>query len=230
MHTVPMPPAGLSSALSRGLDIGFAIAALVMLSPLIFFIVVAILVETGPPVLFRQTRLGRGGRHFTMYKFRKFSACQKDGCPLTRKDDERLTRVGKVLAKTKLDELPQLINILRGEMSVVGPRPESLAFADCFQGEHCRVLAFRPGIFGPSQAMFRNEADLYPKNTDPIAFYRSTLFPRKANLDLAYYYNRSVVDDIRWVMRGVLAVFGGINFPTPVHVEEPAASSQPEPG
>ena len=199
-------PQTRSSGATRCFDVAFAILSLVTLSPLILIITVAILAETGRPILFRQTRVGRGGKHFTMYKFRKFGAGLKDGCPLTLKKDARLTRVGSVLAKSKLDELPQLLNIIKGEMSVVGPRPESLAFADCFRDEARGVLAFRPGIFGPSQAAFRNEADLYTTDVDPVAFYRNTLFPRKAALDLAYYPTRSVRGDFGWIMCGIVAV------------------------
>lgn len=192
----------------RCFDIAFATAALLVIWPAMLVIASAILLETGRPILFSQTRVGRGGRHFSMYKFRKFGVRETNVRPLTLKDDERLTRVGRVLAKAKLDELPQLFNILRGDMAVVGPRPEALAFADCFRGEVRGVLAFRPGIFGPSQALFRNEADLYPAETDPVAFYRETLFPRKAALDLGYYPQRSVRGDLLWVVRGILAVLG----------------------
>ncbi len=155
-----------------------------------------------------QTRIGRGGRTFRMYKFRKFDARRDDGCPLTLKDDVRMTRVGRFLARTKLDEMPQLLNILRGDMSVVGPRPESLAFVDCFDERARLLLRERPGIFGPSQVMFRNECAYYPADRDPVGFYRETLFPAKATMDLAYYPNRTAWRDLGWIWRGVLAVIG----------------------
>jgi lipopolysaccharide/colanic/teichoic acid biosynthesis glycosyltransferase len=144
-----------------------------------------------------------------MYKFRKLDARRDTGFPLTLRDDARMTRVGRLLAQTKLDELPQLYNIIRGDMAVVGPRPESLAFADCFTEAARPVLDERPGIFGPSQVAFRDECAFYPAEGDAIAFYRETLFPAKAALDLEYYPRRTLLSDLRWVGRGVLAVLGG---------------------
>ncbi|WP_217898349.1 sugar transferase [Tropicimonas sediminicola] len=189
------------------LDLIFATLGLIVLSPLMLIIALLIVVESGFPVFFVQTRIGRNGKHFNMFKFRKLDAARDDGCPLTLKNDMRMTRVGKVLAETKLDELPQLFNILRGDMSVVGPRPESLAFEDCFTESVRPVLDQRPGIFGPSQVAFRNECALYPKGSDLIQYYRETLFPAKAALDLSYYPTRTVWTDILWIVRGIRAVF-----------------------
>jgi lipopolysaccharide/colanic/teichoic acid biosynthesis glycosyltransferase len=201
-----MPPA---AALARALDVTVAAVALVALLPLIAVVAALIVLESGRPVLFRQTRIGRDGRHFEMLKFRKFGPdVGSDGSPLTLVDDARMTRVGRVLAATKLDELPQLLNVLRGEMSVVGPRPESLAFEDCFRGRAAQLLAFRPGIFGPTQVRFRHENRYYPTDTDPARFYKRALFPAKAALDLDYYPRRTLVSDVAWIVRGVLAVLG----------------------
>lgn len=196
-------------AASRGLDIAASGIGLVLLAPVILLIVIAILVETGRPVFFLQTRLGQDGRHFRLIKFRKFhNGAGEAGRPLTLRGDDRLSRVGRFLEASKLDELPQLYNVLRGEMALVGPRPESLAFADCFQGEALAILAYRPGIFGPSQVAFRNESAFYTPGTDPTFVYRQLLFPTKAQLDLSYYPHRTLVADCAWVLRGVLAVAG----------------------
>ena len=113
-----------------------------------------------------------------------------------------------MLERTKLDELPQLWNILVGEMALVGPRPESLAFADCFDGSYRRALDYKPGIFGPCQVIFRHESDLYEPGRDPEEFYRQTLFPLKASVDLAYFPSRTMMSDARWAVQSVLAVFG----------------------
>jgi lipopolysaccharide/colanic/teichoic acid biosynthesis glycosyltransferase len=197
------------AGLCRLLDIAIAGAALLALAPLMLIIAGAIMAESGRPVLFAQTRIGRGGQRFIMYKFRKFDVvCGDDGCPLTLQDDVRMTRLGRMLARTKLDELPQLFNILRGDMAVVGPRPESLAFADCFTEAVRPVLHYRPGIFGPSQVTFRCESALYPPE-DPTRFYRDILFPAKASLDLAYYPRRTVLSDLGWIVLGVLTVVRG---------------------
>jgi lipopolysaccharide/colanic/teichoic acid biosynthesis glycosyltransferase len=180
---------------------------LVVLSPVMLLIAAAILVDSGRPVIFTQTRLGRGGRTFRMHKFRKFrSKASRVGLPLTLKHDSRMSRVGRFLAATKLDELPQLWNILRGEMSVVGPRPESLDFADCFIGPYRSVLDHQPGILGPTQVAFRDESSLYGPADDPTHFYREVLFPLKAQMDLSYYERRTLAADIGWMLRGTVAV------------------------
>ncbi len=195
----------------RTLDILVASAAMVLLAPLMVLVAVALLLEGGLPILFVQTRVGAGGRSFQMYKFRKFRPdCGSDGCPLTLEGDSRLTRVGRFLAATKIDELPQLWNVLRGDMSIVGPRPESLEFASCFCGEFEEILRYRPGLIGPSQVAFRNERQFYPRDRDPTQYYRDILFPAKARLDLAYFSRRTVAGDAAWIIRGVFAVLGWI--------------------
>lgn len=196
-------------AASRCFDLLIAITALVVLSPVFLAVMAAIWIEGGRPLFFAQVRLGRGGRPFVMYKFRKFAAASDtDGCPLTVAKDRRLTRVGAFLAATKLDELPQLWNVVRGEMAIIGPRPESMAFADCFRGPFEHVLDFKPGLLGPSQIHFRNECRFYPTGADPTQFYRDVLFPAKAGLDLAYFPTRTLTSDIALLLRGVLAVLG----------------------
>src|SRR5207247_10219766 len=120
-----------------------------------------ILIETGSPILFVQTRLGLFGRAFRMYKFRKFYPDAGKGDGVTLKGDKRMPRLGAVLERTKIDELPQLWNILKGDMTMVGPRPESSDLADCFTGEYAGVLEYTPGLFGPNQFYFRAESALY---------------------------------------------------------------------
>jgi lipopolysaccharide/colanic/teichoic acid biosynthesis glycosyltransferase len=184
-----------------------ALASLILLLPLVISIAVAIVADSGFPVFFSQERLGLQGRRFWMLKFRKFHPdIGGDTRPLTLADDPRFTRVGRFLAKTKLDEVPQLWNVIRGDMAVVGPRPEVPEFEACFAGPLQQLLDYRPGIFGPSQSAFRSEAVLFTPDRHPQEFYRQVLFPAKAALDLAYYPTRTVFGDIRWVLRGILAV------------------------
>lgn len=203
------PPRSRSSAAARMLDLAVVVILLVVFAPLMLLVAAAIVGESGRPIFFSQTRLGRRGRHFRMHKFRKFhERAGSIGRPLTMEDDPRLTRVGSLLARTKLDELPQLWNVLKGDMSLVGPRPESLDFADCFTGPYRAVLDHKPGIFGPSQVLFRNEASLYRGCADPEQFYREFQFPLKARIDLAYFTQRTLLRDIAWIARGALAVFG----------------------
>jgi lipopolysaccharide/colanic/teichoic acid biosynthesis glycosyltransferase len=204
------PPLSRSSAAARLLDLAIVTTLLVVFAPLMILVAAAILVESGRPIFFSQIRLGRGGRRFRMHKFRKFHerGSSSAGGALTMEHDPRLTRVGGFLARTKLDELPQLWNVLKGDMSLVGPRPESLDFADCFDGPYRAVLDHRPGIFGPSQVFFRNEAVLYRGRPDPEQFYRDVLFPLKARIDLDYFSQRTLFRDVAWIVRGALAVFG----------------------
>jgi lipopolysaccharide/colanic/teichoic acid biosynthesis glycosyltransferase len=184
-----------------------ALTLVILLLPVELAIATAIVIDSGFPIFFWQERLGLHGRRFRMFKFRKFrSDVGRSTLPLTLADDPRFTRVGRFLAKTKLDELPQLCNVILGDMAVVGPRPEVPDFAACFAGPFRQLLNFRPGIFGPSQSAFRSEAALFPPDWHPPDFYREVLLPAKAALDLAYYPRRSVFGDIKWVLRGILAV------------------------
>lgn len=204
---------GIHSTASRALDVTISLASILLLAVPMAVIALAVCLESGRPVFFSQTRLGRGGRYIRLYKFRKFHRdAGEDVRAVTLKDDPRLTRVGKVLERTKLNELPQLWNVLKGDMSMVGPRPETLNFADCFTEGYRRVLDYKPGIFGPSQVIFRNESALYPAGCDPHQFYRDVLFPVKARIDLAYFPYRNVYSDMAWIIRGALAVFGGLAF------------------
>lgn len=203
-------PADDAGAVARRIfDVAVAVGGLAVFAPLIVAISLAILLETGRPVLFSHPRLGCNGRPFRMHKFRKFRAdCSNRGCAVTVDGDARLTRVGHFLMVTKLDELPQLWNLLKGEMSVVGPRPESLAFADCFSGRFAGLLDYKPGLLGPCQVLFRREGSLYPADEDPERFYREALFPMKAEIDLGYFPRRSLSGDLGWIAIGLLAVVG----------------------
>jgi lipopolysaccharide/colanic/teichoic acid biosynthesis glycosyltransferase len=202
-----VPPLG--AAALRIFDIVAAVATLTFFFPLMVLVGAAILVESGGPIFYSQVRLSQRGRHFRMHKFRKFHAGEGPaGRPLTMEDDPRLTRVGGFLLRTKLDELPQLWNVLKGDMSIVGPRPESLDFRDCFEGPYGLVLEHKPGIFGPSQVLTRNECFFHRRRPDPEQFYRDVLFPLKAQIDLAYFAHRTLFRDLGWAVRGSLAVFG----------------------
>jgi lipopolysaccharide/colanic/teichoic acid biosynthesis glycosyltransferase len=191
----------------RTFDILIAAAALIAFAPLMILVAMAVSLDGERNIIFEQKRLGLNGRLFNMYKFRKFRAVSgTSGAPLTVEGDVRLTKVGKILAATKLDELPQLWNVLKGDMALVGPRPESMAFADCFRDGYEEVLRHKPGVVGPSQVVFRNEGQLYPADEDPSVFYRRVLFPAKAQIDMAYFRRRSLGSDFMWMLRTVLAV------------------------
>ena len=146
--------------MKRMLDVVISLAALIVLSPLLLIASIAIALESGLPVLFRQTRLGLNGREFGMYKFRSMV---KDAASVgpwhTASDDPRITRVGKVLRRTSIDELPQLLNVLKGDMSLVGPRPDVPAQRSLYtDADWARRCSVRPGITGLAQARLRSEA------------------------------------------------------------------------
>lgn len=203
------PANGQADVLRRVFDVIFAVCLLAVFSVAMVVIALAITVESGGPVFFSQVRLGRSGQQFRLHKFRKFSADSgQSGPAVTVRGDARMTTVGRILERTKLDELPQLWNILAGDMSVVGPRPESLAFAGCFARGYGGVLDFKPGIFGPCQVMFRNEGCLYQDDCEPEEFYRRVLFPLKAHADLVYFSTRGMRSDFWCIVHGTLAVFG----------------------
>jgi lipopolysaccharide/colanic/teichoic acid biosynthesis glycosyltransferase len=203
------PVRSLNAVGRRALDVAIALAGLVAFAPAMVVIAVMICVDTSGPVFFRQIRLGRGGRRFHLCKFRKFGHdADATGGAVTLKNDPRMTRVGRTLERTKLDELPQLWNVLVGDMSIVGPRPETLDFADCFDDDFRGVLDYTPGLLGPCQAIFRNESSFYPADRDPHEFYRTVLFPAKARINLLYFSRRTVVSDVCWIIRSALAVLG----------------------
>lgn len=197
------------TTLKRAFDITVSIIGLVALAPLFALIAAAIRLEDGGPALFRQTRIGRHGTTFSVLKFRKFShRASGAGSMVTLTDDDRYSRVGRFLEKTKLNELPQLINVLQGHMSIVGPRPEIPDFLHCYIGPYERLYEFQPGIFGPSQSAFRDEASFYPPDQDPMQFYERVLFPQKAIIDISYYPAATLRSDIVWIARSLGAVIG----------------------
>jgi len=198
----------------RAIDLFLAVVGLILASPLMGLIAVAIRLDGSGNVIYRQERLGRRGKPFTLLKFRKFPDAHGDiGPGVTVANDLRMTRLGEILERFKLDELPQLWNILRGDMSFVGPRPESVRYQDLFKGELEKVLDFMPGIFGPNQIAYRNESQMYPPDRDPEDYYREVLFPQKARADLEYFGQASTLQDCIWIVRGIFSVvYGAIDW------------------
>jgi lipopolysaccharide/colanic/teichoic acid biosynthesis glycosyltransferase len=190
--------------MKRLFDVVASSMALVLLSPILFVIALAIKLESRGPVLFRQTRVGKNRRPFTMYKFRKFPiSYDGQGPSVTLVDDYRLTRIGRVLERLKFDELPQFLNVLKGEMSVVGPRPETPNFVEHYSESDYRVLTVKPGIFGINQLLFRREAELYPEGVDPEDFYVTEIMPKKLANDIEYIQRTSFVTDLVLLLRCV---------------------------
>ena len=181
---------------SRLLDIAITAVALVVLSPLIVLVALAVKLESRGPVFYRCERVGRGGRSFAMLKFRKMRDGVGNGTPLTAMHDDRLTRIGGLLAKTKIDEIPQLWNVVRGAMSLVGPRPEDRAFVQLHAEQYALILCVRPGITGLTQLAFVKEAEILAVN-DRINDYVDRILPQKMRLDRLYVEKRSVRMDLQ---------------------------------
>jgi lipopolysaccharide/colanic/teichoic acid biosynthesis glycosyltransferase len=182
-------------ALKRLLDVAVAGAALVLLSLLIGVIALAIKLESRGPVFYRCRRVGLGGREFHMLKFRKMRAAVA-GPALTTADDERFTRLGRLLARTKLDELPQLWNVLTGSMSLVGPRPEDPSFVALGPTDFEQILQVKPGITGLSQLAFARESEILDAR-DRVGDYVRRLLPQKLRIDQLYVTRRSILMDLR---------------------------------
>lgn len=179
-----------------------AAVGLVLLSPLLAGLALLIVALDGVPVFFHQVRVGRNGRPFRIWKFRTMRA-GSSGRPITSAGDERITAIGAVLRKYKLDELPQLFNVLRGEMSVVGPRPEVPEYVCLDSAIWQEVLQARPGITDLASLVYRNEEDLLRAKPDAEAHYRDYLQPRKLALNLIYLNTRNLWRDLRLILSSI---------------------------
>ncbi len=190
----------------RAMDLAAAGSGLLLISPLLLAASVAIIATDGRPVLFRQRRVGRGGTTFEILKFRSM----RNGAPglqVSSDRDPRITRVGAVLRKTKVDELPQLVNVLRGEMSVVGPRPEVPRYVEQWPGElRPTILSVRPGITDPASIAFRDESEVLAASADPEHTYLTEILPQKAAMYADYVQNRTARGDLRIIAETVRAV------------------------
>jgi lipopolysaccharide/colanic/teichoic acid biosynthesis glycosyltransferase len=190
--------------LKRTFDAAAAVVGLVLLSPVFLVVAALIKAQDRGPVFFRQERVGRGGRTFRIHKFRTMRVANA-GALITRTDDDRITPVGAFLRRTKLDELPQLIDVLRGDMSIVGPRPEVPRYVAMWGDEaRAEILTVRPGISDPASIAFRNEQDVLAAAEDPERHYVEVILPQKVAMYLDYVRTRSFLGDLR-VIVGTLA-------------------------
>ena len=194
----------LRLAAKRALDVVLSALVLALMSAVIGLVALAIAVDSPGPVLYRAERVGRGGRGFRMLKFRKMHAYSR-GLRLTTLDDARFTRVGAFLARSKLDELPQFVNVLRGEMSLIGPRPEDPGFVAQRRADYDIILRVRPGITGLSQLAFAEESRILSRE-DPLGDYLERIFPQKCALDRLYVRSLSVRTDVRILLWTVVAI------------------------
>jgi lipopolysaccharide/colanic/teichoic acid biosynthesis glycosyltransferase len=186
-------------ALYRFFDLVCAAAGLLFLTPAMAAIAVVILCDDGPPVFFSQTRVGRSGKPFRIWKFRTMRPSSQ-GSVITAAGDVRVTRAGSTLRRFKLDELPQLFNVLKGDMSLVGPRPEVPEYVQLEAPIWQAVLQVRPGVTDLATLLYRDEERLLGASGDPNAMYRETVLPAKLVLNLGYLRSRSFPRDLKLIL------------------------------
>jgi lipopolysaccharide/colanic/teichoic acid biosynthesis glycosyltransferase len=191
----------------RCFDVAVAATALALLALPLAAIAAAVKLRSKGPVLFVQTRIGRGGVPFRLYKFRTMTTDHR-GPLLTVDGDARVTAIGRVLRRWKIDELPQLWNVVRGDMSIVGPRPEAPQFVALYDDSQRRILRYRPGLAGMAALVYPNEAELLRGQPDPEAAYVAELVPRKIAADLEYEERRTLGSDLRLIVDIALTIFG----------------------
>jgi len=182
----------------RVVDLVSALVGLLLLSPLLVTVAIAILADDGRPVFFRQARIGHRGTTFRIWKFRTMCVnAEAQGRRITVGDDPRITRVGRVLRQLKIDELPQLINVVKGEMSLVGPRPEVPEYVARYTPEQRNVLSIIPGITDPASIEYRREGDILACAHAPERTYVEVIMPEKIRLNLEYAKSATVWTDLR---------------------------------
>ena len=197
----------LQLTLKRLMDVTVSGCALLVLWPVLLLIAAAIKIDDPGPVFYRQVRVGKGGKHFRIFKFRTMIVdADKKGLAITVGRDNRITRVGAFLRKSKLDELAQLINVFTGEMSFVGPRPEVPKYVEMYTPYQKQVLLVRPGITDYASIAYRNENDLLEGAEDPEKMYIEQIMPDKIELNMKYLREISPVADIRLIFKTIEAV------------------------
>lgn len=196
--------------IKRFFDVALSIAGLIAAGPLMLVTALMIRIDSAGPVLFKQERIGRGGRPFRVYKFRTMvEGADQIGPAITAHNDPRLTQIGVLLRWLKIDELPQLINVLKGDMSLVGPRPEVPKIVRAYSEEQRGVFAVRPGIIGPSQIANRDEAAMLKDHEDTEKYYAEKILPEKIRRDLDYVRSTDPLKDVKVLIGGLAKTFLG---------------------
>lgn len=197
----------VADRIRRLLDITVSATGLIVLSPLFLLIGLWIKTDSPGPMFYLATRVGKNGELFRLFKFRSMAVgADRQGPGITGAGDTRVTHAGRFLRRTKLDELPQLINVLRGEMSLVGPRPEDPRYVAFYTPEQRRVLTVRPGITSAASLAYRHEEDMLA-GADWETVYRTNVLPDKLATDIAYLARRTLASDLKLIIRTVAALF-----------------------
>ena len=196
--------------MKRIFDILLSGLLLVFACPILLLIALFVKIDSPGPIFFRANRTGKDGEHFHIFKFRSMVAdASTKGPGITRMGDSRITRIGRLLRKWKLDEIPQLFNILKGEMAIVGPRPEDPKYVSQYTPEQRRVLSVRPGIASPAIIKYRNEEELLEVSDDVENTYLTLILPDKICLDLDYIDHQSFLNDLRVLGKTLYSIFWG---------------------
>ncbi len=201
-------PSGLSKAAvlqKRMFDLCLSLLGLLLFWWLIILAAVLARLDTGESGFFTQTRVGQHGKLFKLVKIRTMRPSASIDTTVTTANDLRITRLGKFFRKTKIDELPQLMNVLIGQMSLVGPRPDVPGFADQLKGEQKIILSIKPGITGPATLAYRNEEELLTSVANPEEYNEEVIFPDKVRMNMDYIKNYSLLGDVRYI---IATIFG----------------------
>ena len=191
----------------RIFDIGASFLGLVILSPILLLIAIFIKIDSKGPIFFKQQRVGKNKKVFEIYKFRTMvTDAEKIGKQITVGNDSRITNVGKFIRKCKLDELPQLLNVLRGEMSLVGPRPEVPRYVELYDEYQEQILLVKPGITDYASIEFRNENDILGKSISPEETYIKDIMPNKIELNVKYIKNISLIEDFKLILKTIKVI------------------------
>ena len=196
----------------RVFDFSAALIGLVILAVPMVMIAILIWVTCGRPILFTQDRVGKDGKIFRIKKFRTMTVRQSNATTITVAGDQRITPIGRYLRSWKLDELPQLWNVLVGEMSFVGPRPDVPGYADKLQGDERRLLLLRPGITGPAILAYPNQEEILAKVDDPVHYNDEVLYPDKVRINLEYLNHCSFLKDLFYIWKTIVYLWKTIYF------------------
>lgn len=183
--------------IKRIFDFSLSFIGIITLSPIFIIFAILIKLSSKGSVFFRQLRVGRDGKMFFLVKFRTMIMNQENDTTISVKGDIRITRIGTFLRKYKIDELPELWNVIKGEMSLVGPRPDVPGYADKLIGQDREILKLRPGITGPASLKYANEEEILSEKDNPKSYNDEVIFPDKVKVNLEYYHNHSIWLDIK---------------------------------
>lgn len=199
--------------MKRFFDLLFSFIGLLLLLPLFVITAIMIKVDSPGPIFFRQERIGKNFRRFMIYKFRTMVVdAEEKGLRITSGGDNRITKVGRILRKFKIDELPQLYNVLKGDMSLVGPRPEVIKYVEWYKADYERILSIRPGITDISSMTFRNEESILQGVDDPEHYYVHVLLPEKMRLAREYIQNVSFFYDVKLIFKTLYHVIFQLTY------------------